>query len=153
MVEPVPEQGINREPIGYCRPPLEHQFRPGVSGNPKGRPRGLKQALDSRRFLVQGENGELRYVDVPEGKTVREALFQVLAGRALGGSDAAMRELLDRAYGRVPQRQAQADGSNLPSAITVVEVHAPTQPNVYAPSAMLVGQRMHAIGEGQNPEY
>src|SRR4051794_1989919 len=27
---------------GYCRPPQDHQFKPGQSGNPRGRPRGSK---------------------------------------------------------------------------------------------------------------
>ena len=28
--------------VGYCRPPMETRFRPGQSGNPRGRPKGSK---------------------------------------------------------------------------------------------------------------
>lgn len=31
---------------GYCRPPKEHQFKPGQSGNLKGRPRKIKPSLN-----------------------------------------------------------------------------------------------------------
>lgn len=28
--------------VGYCRPPVHSRFKPGQSGNPKGRPKGSK---------------------------------------------------------------------------------------------------------------
>jgi hypothetical protein len=41
--------------VGYCKPPIETRFKPGQSGNPRGRPKGsrsldqvLRQALDRR---------------------------------------------------------------------------------------------------------
>lgn len=35
--------------VGYGKPPLETQYKPGVSGNPKGRPRPKKDLRDEVR--------------------------------------------------------------------------------------------------------
>ena len=36
--KPSEKSNSNRD-VGFCRPPKEHQFRPGQSGNPLGRPK------------------------------------------------------------------------------------------------------------------
>jgi hypothetical protein len=46
---------------GYKNPPVEHQFRKGVSGNPKGRPRKKKQpSSDPGLDLIASVHRELR---------------------------------------------------------------------------------------------
>ena len=51
--------------VGYGRPPYETRFRPGQSGNPKGRPRRIPTMQETLEKLL-GEQIELR-----EGERVR----------------------------------------------------------------------------------
>jgi len=40
--------------VGYKKPPKQHQFQPGQSGNPKGRPKGTKNlATDLAEELAE----------------------------------------------------------------------------------------------------
>lgn len=71
--------------VGYGRPPRRTQFKPGSSGNPKGRPRGSKnlativrQVLDAR--VAVRERGRVRTI------TKREALFAQLVHEGLSGN-------------------------------------------------------------------
>lgn len=43
MKEKAPRKKFSLFSIGYKKPPKETQFKPGVSGNPKGRPKKVKQ--------------------------------------------------------------------------------------------------------------
>ena len=87
--------------VGYCRPPKKHQFKPGQSGNPKGRTRGARgvkaQLREQLNELVEiSQNGKSRRVPV---KTV---VLKSLIARAAKGDW--------RAADRVVQYMIQVEG-------------------------------------------
>jgi hypothetical protein len=53
-------------PVGYGRPPLQGQFKPGVSGNPRGRPKGrlnletvMRTELNRRITIREGDRSRI----------------------------------------------------------------------------------------------
>ena len=70
--------------VGYGKPPREHRFKPGRSGNPRGRPRGAKSTatvvseLLNRKLEVLSAAGVRRI-------SVREAILTRHADAALKG--------------------------------------------------------------------
>jgi hypothetical protein len=70
--------------VGYGRPPIEQQFRPGRSGNPSGRPKGVRNfssdLRDELAELVSIKEGD-RSVEV----TRQRAIVKVLVRAALEG--------------------------------------------------------------------
>jgi len=90
--------------IGYGRPPPATRFQPGQSGNPRGRPRGmrpighvLQQALNRR--VVVNENGRERRI------RLQDAIIQGLVNDAARRNHNALRllfSLLER-YGQNSQ--------------------------------------------------
>jgi hypothetical protein len=82
-----------RNDVGYGRPPIEHQFRPGQSGNPFGRPRG------ARRFTADllDELGEIVAVtsgDQKRAVTKQRAIVDVLVSKALNGDTHAIATII-----------------------------------------------------------
>jgi hypothetical protein len=78
------------ESVGYRKPPREHQFVKGVSGNPRGRPPKAERSLLPR----QGRNDILAYSLKPVRVRTRdgekevpaiEALLQVLLSKGTSG--------------------------------------------------------------------
>ncbi len=74
--------------VGYCRPPIGARFRPGQSGNPRGRPKGMPNlgtviAAALREKIAVTENDRERRI------TKLEVAVKQLVNRAAKGEDRA----------------------------------------------------------------
>lgn len=80
--------------IGYRRPPASGRFKPGKSGNPKGRPKG------SRNFLTLLEQELNKTISVTENGRKRkltrlQAIVKRMVSHALNGDQKALLNLLE----------------------------------------------------------
>ena len=78
---------------GYANPPPEHQFKAGVSGNPKGRPRGARNMANEIDLILSGR------VDVTkngrrERSTRRKVIAEKLIVRAMRDDHKAIETVL-----------------------------------------------------------
>ena len=89
----------------------ETQFKPGKSGNPKGRPKKLPH-LEELLANVLGEE--------KDGKTAAEAILMALRGKATRGDVRAAEVLLDRAFGKVKQDIGLNGNINLDTSIILL---------------------------------
>ena len=101
-------------PVGYGRPPRNTRFKKGSSGNPKGRPRGsknattlLKEALNEQ--VVITENGRRRTI------TKKQAIVTQIVNKAASGNHRAIQLLL---VNQIPLIEARLEspGSATPDA-------------------------------------
>jgi hypothetical protein len=79
--------------VGYGKPPSESRFKAGVSGNPKGRPKGSRNMATLFIQIMQEpimvtENGRSRKM------TRIEAVFRQMVNKAHSGDQRAMREIV-----------------------------------------------------------
>jgi len=100
--------------VGKGRPPRRHQFKPGRSGNPAGRPKGsrgvsaiIAKALAEK--VVVTENGQRREI------SKLEASAKQLANKAAGGDQSAAKLVMslliqaeDRTRGETPTVDLEA---------------------------------------------
>jgi hypothetical protein len=98
--------------VGYGRPPKHTQFRPGQSGNPKGRPRRAK-GLNSivrdtltQKVAVRTAHGQKKISCI-------EAVLQKTVEQAMKGNPRALAELLKLYANAVPDQKT--DGEPLQS--------------------------------------
>jgi hypothetical protein len=111
--------------VGYGRPPLATRFRPGHSGNPKGRPKGSKSAASMARDSLE------RKVPVTEhgsrrNMTVRAVAFWRLAEKAVSGDVKALVYLLS----------LESEGQN-PSTLDLPDAHGSAEKNLQIIKAYL----------------
>ena len=95
--------------VGKGRPPLSTRWKPGQCGNPKGRPKGVKnmttyfyEALDKKIEIT--ERGKTRKVTVREGIALRVTTL------ALKGDSKAISLI----FSKEPQIAAAVECANIP---------------------------------------
>ncbi len=95
--------------VGYGRPPKNGQFKPGQSGNPKGRRKGSKNlATDLAEEL--GETIRIREGDRNLRVSKQRAMLKALVAKALKG-DARAASLLIALVAQATQNPAHAPAS------------------------------------------
>ena len=79
--------------VGFGKPPVHARFKPGLSGNPRGRPKTQKS---DGQILADILNARVRVNEAGEMKQItrREALYKNLIAKALQGNPSAQRLLL-----------------------------------------------------------
>jgi hypothetical protein len=90
-----PRGDADEDDVGYGKPPRAHQFQPGKSGNPKGRPKGAKNEETILRELLQqtislNERGKARKI------TIHEGIFRRIIEDCLKGNTKSAAFLLNR---------------------------------------------------------
>lgn len=95
------------------------RWKPGQSGNPNGRPKGartrsvvMREMLEAAAFKSITQE-QRKALDFPEGFQQKTVLDQILAAlfikAAKHGDVSAIKEALDSAFGKVPDKQAFTD--------------------------------------------
>lgn len=93
---------------GRPLPPAEARWKPGQSGNPKGRPK-KGNIIDVLRELVDSECST-----DPERRTYAELLVRSLVVQGLKGNLRATKEVLNRLVGQAPFLIGRVDGEQKP---------------------------------------
>lgn len=98
------KSGSSNKKVGYKKPPQNSRFKVGQSGNPKGRPKGSKNLIDTLNKEMESrvdvtENGRKKRI------TKREAIAKVLINKAASGDPRAAPLVLKAAGNGRPLRE------------------------------------------------
>ena len=83
--------------VGYCRPPIAKQFKPGQSGNPRGRKKGVKNVAAIFNEALY------RPVKIRTSAGIKtlpriKAIVEVIMNKALAGDTAAVSRIVELAH-------------------------------------------------------
>lgn len=84
--------GSNDYEVGYCKPPKSGQFKPGISGNSKGRPKLIKD-LNSDILEEMQEIITITEGNSTKKMTKQRALIKRITANALNGNIASIKLL------------------------------------------------------------
>jgi hypothetical protein len=108
-VETMKKQYDSNPQIGYGRPPAEHQFRPGQSGNPSGRPKGARNFKSDLR----DELGEVISISDDNNKTIevtkQRAIIKTLLRMAIAGDPRAIATIVGSCARALGEDDGEAD--------------------------------------------
>lgn len=106
------------------------QFKKGVSGNPRGRPKGSKNKSTILREAMLEKTDRMLSKEVP-------AVLHVVLNAAKGGDMAAAKMILDRA---VPVKKAGADDDALPQGGIHISISNLTAPEHNVEATVIEGE-------------
>jgi hypothetical protein len=109
---PARAESVASYSVGYGKPPREHQFQPGQSGNRKGRPKGAKNTSTLLREILD-RKVEMRIRGKSRKVSVREAILIRFAESALKGDIKPAAFLLQRYDMSDTDNEQTADGVTL----------------------------------------
>jgi len=98
----IEKTGKKQGKVGKGHPPVETRFKPGQSGNPKGRPKGSRN-WRTCFYEVCKLVGE----DLKLGKDPDRVMVEIIKRgiiEALKGKYPFWKEIIDRCYGKAPEK-------------------------------------------------